>query len=170
MVIVVSTEARFFSFPNPVNEVAARTVAAGVGVLAVFTLATRQWWIVLPLFLGFIARVTTGPRFSPLALFATKIVGPRLPSRPVPGPPKRFAQGIGATVTGLAVLLHFAAGADWAVAGLLVLMVVFATLESALGFCVGCRIFNALMRAGMISESVCEECADISRRVAVGAH
>jgi hypothetical protein len=164
----MSSEARFFQFPNPVNEVAARTVAGGVAIISAITLATGQWWLVLPLFLGFVARVTTGPRFSPLALFATRVVAPQLPARPVPGPPKRFAQGIGAAVTGLAVLLHFAAGVDVLVAALIVMMVVFAVLESAFGFCVGCRIFGVLMRRGFIPEAVCEECADLSRRLAVG--
>ena len=36
-----------------------------------------------------------------------------------------------------------------------------AGLESILGFCVGCRLFALLMRAGLIPESVCLECADV---------
>jgi len=155
----------FFGFPNPVNETAARVVAGGVALLALLTLVTR-WWVLLPLLaFGFIARVTTGPRFSPLARFATGVAAPRLPAKPVPGQPKRFAQGIGATVTSLATLLHFGFGADGAVLGLLALMVVFATLESVFAFCVGCRIFAVLMRVGLIPESVCVECANVSRRL-----
>ncbi|HMS25662.1 MAG TPA: DUF4395 family protein, partial [Acidimicrobiia bacterium] len=33
-----------------------------------------------------------------------------------------------------------------------------ASLESVLGFCLGCTIFSALMRVGIIPESVCEAC------------
>src|SRR4051794_32814555 len=89
---------RLPAFPNPVDEVAARTVAAGVVALAVGVLAGQRWLLV-PLAYGFVARVLTGPRFSPLALVATRLVAPRFAARPVPGPPKRFAQAIGATFT-----------------------------------------------------------------------
>ena len=86
-----------FSFPNPVNEVAARTVAAGV-VLMGLCVAVLGWaWVLVPLTYGFVARVLSGPRFSPLGRVAVHVVAPRLPQheRLVPGPPKRFAQGIG---------------------------------------------------------------------------
>lgn len=156
-----------WSFPNPVNEVAARTVAAGVLLMGVGLLVTRQWPILLVLAYGFVARVLTGPTLSPLGQLATRVVVPRLPfaARPVPGPPKRFAQGIGAFVTVTASVAHFGFGADAFALGLVGLLVVFATLESGFGFCAGCTVFAALMRAGAIPESVCEECADISRRL-----
>jgi len=41
--------ARLLSFPNPVNEVAARLVAGGVLVLSIVELATRQRWLLIPL-------------------------------------------------------------------------------------------------------------------------
>src|SRR6185369_10696136 len=98
-------------------------------------------------------------RYSPLGLLATRVVVPRLHVRPklVPGPPKRFAQGIGATlsVSALAAALLAATG----LAMLLVAaIIVAATLESALAICLGCRIFAVLMRAGVTPESVCESC------------
>jgi hypothetical protein len=43
--------------------------------------------------------------------------------------------------------------------------VVAAALEAALGLCIGCRIFAGLMRAGIVPETVCVECADIGRRL-----
>jgi hypothetical protein len=45
-------------------------------------------------------------------------------------------------------------------------MVVFPALESLAGVCVGCIVFGWLMRLGVIPESVCLECADISKRAA----
>ena len=39
-----------------------------------------------------------------------------------------------------------------------------AVLESGFGLCVGCRLFAVLMRVGVIPESVCEECNDLSLR------
>jgi hypothetical protein len=38
-----------------------------------------------------------------------------------------------------------------------------ALLEAAFGICLGCRVFAALMRTGLIPESVCLECADLRR-------
>ena len=156
---------RLFSFPNPVNEVAARLVAGGVLVLSIVELATGQRWLLIPLAYGFWARVLTGPKLSPLGRFVTRVAVPRLPfaERPVPGPPKRFAQGIGATVTTLA-LVAWLAGAPTLVADALVgLLIVAATLESVFGVCLGCIGFARLMRAGVIPEHVCLECADITR-------
>jgi len=156
---------RLFSFPNPVNEVAARLVAGGVVVLAATELATGQRWLLIPLAYGFWARVLTGPTLSPLGQFVTRVAVPRLPfaPRPVPGPPKRFAQGIGATVTTLA-LLAWLAGVPALVADALVgLLIVAATLESVFGVCLGCIAFARLMRAGVIPEEICLECANITR-------
>jgi hypothetical protein len=150
-------------FPNPVNEVAARVVAAGVVVLGVTAIATGWRWLLLVLLYGFVARVLTGPRLSPLGRLATKVIAPRLPfaERPVPGPPKRFAQAIGVGFSLAAVLLAFvfdAPTAAWLVTGALVGA---ALLESALGLCLGCRVFALLMRTGLIPRETCERCADI---------
>ena len=101
-----------WSFPNPVNEKAARTVAAGVAVLTAVVLATRWWWLTPVLALGFLARVLTGPSLSPLGQLATRVVAPRLgPPKEVPGPPKRFAQAIGLAVTTAATVAWFGFGA-----------------------------------------------------------
>lgn len=159
---------RTFSFPNPVNEVAARVVAGGVLVLAVVTLVTHWWWLLVPLTYGFLARVATGPTLSPLGQLATRVVAPRVAApRLVPGPPKRFAQAIGAAVTISACVLHFGFGADGAAAVLLGLMVFFAALESIIGVCVGCRIFAGLMRIGVIPEEVCAACNNLGLRLGV---
>ena len=155
---------RLPAFPNPVNEVAARTVAAGVVVMAIGVLAGQRWLLV-PLAYGFVARVLAGPRFSPLALIATRVVAPRLAERPVPGPPKRFAQAIGATFT-VAALAFELAGIGTVATVLVALILVAASLESGLGLCIGCRAFALLMRAGIIPDRVCADCADISRRQA----
>ena len=39
---------------------------------------------------------------------------------------------------------------------LVAILVLFATLESVVGFCAGCRLFGLLMRAGVIPEETCE--------------
>jgi hypothetical protein len=152
-----------FSFPNPVNETSARLVAGGVAVLAVVTVAFQQGWLLPVLAYGFVARVLTGPTLSPLGLLATRVVTPRLPPshRYSPGSAKRFAQAIGAVFAVTATLLWFVAGEHAAALALVGVLAVFASLEAALGLCVGCRAFYLGMRLGLVPPHVCEECARV---------
>jgi hypothetical protein len=46
------------------------------------------------------------------------------------------------------------------------MVLVAATLESVFAYCLGCKIFALLMRAGVIPTDVCEECNDIWGRTA----
>ncbi len=155
-----------FRFPNPVNEYAARTVAAGVLVMCVAAVVFQQPWILIPLAYGFWARVLTGPTLSPLGQLATRVVAPRLGGEPrlVPGPPKRFAQGVGVLFSTTALVLWYGFGLGTAAWVVVSLLAVAAFLESALGICLGCIVFSFLMRVGVIPEEVCEACADISLR------
>ena len=156
-----------FTFPNPVNEHAARTVAAGVAVLAALTLATGWHWLIALLALGFAARTAAGPRFSLLGRLATQVVAPRLGMpRFVPGPPKRFAQSIGLVLTGVATIAAYGFGAGLLPTVLVGVLLVFALLESVLGFCAGCWLFGHLMRWGVIPADTCEACADVRQRYA----
>ena len=148
-----------FSFPNPVNEKAARVVAGVVAITGLIILATGAYWLLIPVAYGFWARVLTGPTLSPLARIAMKIAA-REPKH-VPGPPKRFAQGMGAAITSAAAVLALGFGAETAAGVLVVALVAAATLESVLALCIGCEIFALLMRTGIIPEAVCAECADI---------
>ena len=166
-----SPRSSFFSFPNPVNDVAARTVASGA-VLMALAVAVLGWgWVLVPLTYGFVARVLAGPRISllsPLGLLATKVVAPRLPQyeKLMPGPPKRFAQGIGVAFSVTASVLWLA-GAPTAARIVVGMLAGAAFLEAAFGFCLGCKVFGLLMKAGVIPDDVCEDCADISRRLEV---
>ena len=154
-----------FSFPRVINEKAARTVAAVVALTGAIALATGAHWLLIPLAYGFWARVLTGPTLSPLGRFATRVAAPRLGApRYVPGPPKRFAQGMGAAIATTAAVLALGFGAETATDVLLVALIAAATLESVFALCLGCHIFGLLMRTGIVPESVCAECADIGRR------
>jgi hypothetical protein len=155
--------AGFFSFPNPVNEVSARLVAGGVVLLSLAAIVSGWPWLVVAIAYGFVARVLTGPTLSPLGQIVTRIVTPRLGVAPrlVPGPPKRFAQAMGATLTVAAAVLALPLGNQTGADVLLALVVVAATLESVFAFCIGCKIFAVLMRGGIIPREVCESCNDI---------
>jgi hypothetical protein len=154
--------AGLFSFPDPVNEVSARGVAAGVVLLVSAAVLLDLRWLVPLIAYGFVARVLTGPTLSPLGQLVTRVVTPRLPfpARPVPGPPKRFAQGIGVAFSVTATVLT--ASGSWGAAQVVLGMLgAAALLESAFGVCLGCKAFAVLMRIGVIPQSVCERCDDI---------
>jgi hypothetical protein len=153
-----------FSFPNPVNEKAARVVAGFVLATVILILLTGWYWLLIPLAYGFWARLLTGPTLSPLGRLAQRVIAPRLgPAKPVPGPPKRFAQGMGAVMSTTALVLAFAASHS-AADVVLLLFIPAAGLESIVGYCIGCKVFGLLMRLGVVPETVCAECADITLR------
>jgi hypothetical protein len=155
------------SFPNPVNETSARLVAAGVVAQAILFLVLREWWVLVPLTYGFLARVATGPTLSPLGQFVTRVATPTVEtqlrlgnpsfhSRQVPGPPKRFAQAIGLAFTG-AASGAWALGAPGVAVVLIAMLAVAATLEAAFAVCLGCIAYSAIWG--------CADCDDISDRL-----
>jgi Domain of unknown function (DUF4395) len=151
-----------FSFPDPVNEVSARLVAAGVVAMCVVAIAFDLEWATIVIAYGFVARVLTGPTLSPLGQLVTRVVTPRLgiPQRPVPGAPKRFAQGVGVAFSVTALVLSGLG--DWTAAQVvLALLASAAFLESAFGLCLGCKVFAVLIRAGVVPQEVCERCTNI---------
>src|SRR3954452_21047490 len=131
-----------FSFPNPVNEKAARVVAGVVMVVALIALLTSAYWLLVPLTYGFWARVLTGPTLSPVGQFATRVAAPRLGApKYVAGPPKRFAQGLGTAIAPPPLILWLAR-ATTAVDVLLIALIGAAPLEPILAYCLGCKIFG----------------------------
>ncbi len=149
---------RLFSFPDPVNETSARAVAAGVVLQAILFLVFREGWLLVPLVYGFAARVLTGPTLSPLGQLSTRVITPRVSTehRFVPGPPKRFAQGIGLVFSGGAAAAWFL-GAPLAAYLLIGFLVVAATLEAVFAVCLGCIAYRFVWE--------CDDCNDISERL-----
>ncbi len=154
-------------FPTLVNEAAARVVASGVVAMTALYLATGSGLLLVPLVYGFAARVVAGPTLSPLGRLAVEVIVPRLAiqGRLVPGPPKRFAQGIGAGLSSAAAVAHLV-GQPTLAFGLVAMITGAALLESAWGFCLGCTIFGWLMRTGIIPEDTCEACNDLANHPA----
>ena len=158
-----------FRFPDTVNETSARLVAAGVIAESVAFLIFREGWLLVPLVYGFLARVLAGPTMSPLGQFVTRVATPNLEawlnsrqpaafeSRIVPGPPKRFAQGVGLAFTSGAALAWIV-GAPVVSYLLVALLIAAATLESVFAVCLGCIVYNAIWG--------CAECADITQEPA----
>jgi hypothetical protein len=152
-----------FRYPDPVNENAARLIAGGVLMLSLAFLVTGNGLAAGILAYGFVARVLTGQTMSPLAQFVNRFVVPRfsVPTKLVPGPPKRFAQGIGAVLS-VGALAASVSGLDVLAVGLVGVVAMAATLESVFAICVGCLLFGRLMAIGLVPASVCEACNDLS--------
>jgi hypothetical protein len=150
-----------------VNERASRLIAGVVTATVVGAVVAGWAWVIPVLGLGFVLRGGWGPRFSPLGR-AAAWVAPRLwDLRLVAGPPKRFAQGIGALclLSASALLLAGWSSLAWGVAGLVAM---FATLESAFGFCMGCWLYGHVLqrRAGPV---LCDDCVAPRRARPPGA-
>jgi hypothetical protein len=165
--VTTATADGIFGFPEQVDERAVRITAGGVGLMALTAIVARRPELFVVIAYGFWARVVAGPRLSPLALLATRVVTPRLrgSARLVAGPPKRFAQALGAVASTSAVLVYYLAGqrtAAYAIAGLMVFL---ATLEAALRICVGCILHGWLVRRGVVDSVECADCADVGLRV-----
>lgn len=155
-----------FSFPHPVNEYAARAVAAMVVTLSLTIIVTGISWLMFVLAYGFLARVLTGPTLSPMGLLATKVLIPVLRlNKPVAGPPKRFAQTIGLALSICALALHYIFGLAFAANLAIAVLAFFATLEALAGFCTGCFIFGYMMKWGLIPQEVCEKCNNLDLRI-----
>jgi hypothetical protein len=72
---------------------------------------------------------------------------------------------MGAFMASLALVLALIVGSHTAADVVLILFLPAAGLESIFGYCVGCRIFGLLMRAGLVPQDVCAECADVRLRL-----
>jgi hypothetical protein len=152
-----------FTFPHPVNEIAARWVAGMVVVLALGVVLSNVYWLMFVLTYGFLARVLAGPKLSPMGLLATRLFVPRLgnPTKMVAGPPKRFAQAVGLVFSVTALILVYGFGMKTAAEVVLGVLALFAALESFVGFCTGCFVFGCLIKWGLVPEKTCKRCADI---------
>ncbi len=127
-----------------INETKVRLVAGLVLLTAVAYLLTH--WVILPLLLvaDFGLRSFDKRPYSPLANLAGAIVKwGKLPYKGTDQAPKRFAARIGLAFVVTISLLHLAGIAT----GIpVVVLIVFAALESLVGFCAGCYVYTHFIR------------------------
>ena len=136
-----------------------------VATLTLTIILTNLHWLMFLLVYGFLARVLTGPKLSPMGLLATRVLVPWFGNhkKNVAGPPKRFAQFVGLMFSTTALVITYVLGLASVAEGLMVMLAFFALMESCLSFCAGCFVFGYLMRLGVIPEATCKRCADIQQ-------
>jgi hypothetical protein len=126
------------------NESKVRLIAFFVLLLVVIYWLTGLILFPAILVIDFALRSFDRGKFSPLALLSDWIVKTfKLPVKPVYLPPKRFAARIGLSLSALILILYFVNLDTVIVSGILAF---FAALESFIGFCAGCYVFDFLQR------------------------
>ena len=129
-----------------INENKARLTAFFVFVLAVTFLTTGLWLIPAFLTIDFLLRANYWGKFSLLAILSDAVIKQlKIKNKPTDRAPKRFAAGVGLIFsTGILVLSLFHLSTA-AFIGMSVL-VIFAFLESFVGFCAGCYVYSILLK------------------------
>ena len=127
-----------------INETKVRLVAGLVLLTAVVYLLTH--WVVLPLILvaDFGLRSFDARQYSPLANLAGAFVKwGKLPYKGTDQSPKRFAARIGLAFVVTISLLRLAGISAFVP---VLVLIVFAALESLVGFCAGCYVYTYFIR------------------------
>lgn len=99
----------------------------------------------------FVWSAAAGVARNPWSIVFRRLVRPRLkpPTELEDAAPPTFAQGVGAFVTLVGVVLHLA-GVPYALVIAAAAAFVAAFLNAAFGYCLGCQIYLLLVRAGLI--------------------
>lgn len=108
--------------------------------------------LVVIFFIDFLMKVVVGIKFSPISKLANFIVSNQQPEY-VGAVQKRFAWSIGLALATTMMMLQFV----FEIRGVVNLVIcsiclTFMFMESAFGICVGCKIYNTLLRFGLIKQ------------------
>jgi Domain of unknown function (DUF4395) len=131
---------------NKVNENVVRFIAAFVAALTTLAVSNHAIWLSGFLALDFALRGFISPQLSPLRFIACQFNSlVQLPPKLVDEAPKRFAAKIGFFVVGIIVSLQVF---DFQVAAFILgsVLVLLASLEAILAFCVGCILYQQLQQ------------------------
>lgn len=132
--------------PNTIDEHAARIVAGMVVALALLSVWPPATLVVLLILADFAIRGWGQRCYSPLCWIANRFVKLiKLQPRPTYAPPKRFAARIGAAITAVATILHFS-GLHMGAAVVIGMLVIAASLETLMGFCIACWVYPFIYR------------------------
>ncbi|MFC7525082.1 DUF4395 domain-containing protein [Parapedobacter sp. GCM10030251] len=128
--------------PVTVNVYQARWVAFLVSILTIGYLASGYWFIPTFLVPDFFLRASQQGNYSLLERLSDVLLNVfRMGNSPVDRAPRRFAVWVGFLFAG-AIAILYGIGASSISYILADVLVIFAILEAAFGFCVGCRIYT----------------------------
>ncbi len=147
--------------PAPYPVLNERAIRAGAGMMfaAGFFAFFQAFYLknfiflqvfVLIFFIDFFIKVVIGTKFSPISRLAALIVSGQKPEY-VGAVQKRFAWSIGLILSATMVVLLYVFEMRGVVnLSICSLCLTFMFMESAFGICVGCKMYNALMKMGVI--------------------
>ena len=150
-----------YGTPAPYPVLNERAIRAGAGLMflggtfAFFHAFYLDDFLYLQIFVvifffDFLMKVVVGTRFSPISQLAHLLVRGQAPEY-VGAVQKRFAWSIGLVLSGLMVLLLFAFDVRGPLnLAICSLCLTFMFLETALGICVGCKLYNGLLATGLL--------------------
>ncbi len=149
--------------PAPYPVVNERAVRAGAGITLVFGLfAFFQAFylkdfsylkILVPvIFFDFLIKIVFGVKYSPISILARYLVSAQNPEY-VGAIQKRFAWSIGLGLSFVMMMLVFVFGIS-GIPNLIIcgVCLTFMFAESALGICVGCKLYNFLVGKGILAK------------------
>ncbi len=132
----------------PMNENKARLTAFWVFVLGIIFLLTNWWIIMAFLVIDFLLRANNQGKYSLLAILSDAVINLfKIKNKPVDRAPKRFAAGVGLVFT-IGILILTLLKQDTGVLIVTSVLLLFAFLESFVGFCAGCYVYSGLLRIG----------------------
>lgn len=136
------TDATFVPTGWAISSASLAQRALDPGFLLAFVVALLFLWGVV------------SPRTAPWGALFRAAVRPRLaPPAELEDPrPPRFSQGVGLFVVGIGLVLHLL-GVPWALPIATAAAFVAAFLNAAFAFCLGCRLYLVLQRAGLIGRT-----------------
>ena len=130
-----------------VNENKVRLTAFFVMVLGIVFLLTGLWIIIAFLVADFFLRANNWGKYSLLAILSDAVVRQlKIKNKPTDRAPKRFAAGVGLIFTAgilVVTLLHL----EVTTIIITSVLLLFAFLESVVGFCAGCYVYSYLQKA-----------------------
>lgn len=147
--------------PAPYPVLNERAIRAGAGIM--FALGLFAFFqafylrdfsyiqvLVVVFFIDFFMKVIIGTRFSPISQIAQLIVRKQTPEY-VGAIQKRFAWSIGLILSGTMLVLLFGFGIQ-GLPNLIICSVclTFMFMETSFGICVGCKMYNAFLRWGIL--------------------
>ena len=126
------------------NENKARLTALFVLALGTGFVFTGVWFIMAFLVVDFMFRANNLGKYSVLAVLSDAVIKQlKIKNKPTDRAPKKFAAGVGLVFT-LGILLLTPLHLDTVSLLVTIVLLLFAFLESFIGFCAGCYVYSIL--------------------------